>query len=195
MGDGDGVEARDAARPEIGRNDVFAEVELRAAGADGASGIDQQGAALRGDEQGGVAFADVDRSDFQNSGMRVRGGGDECESERGCEDGRESERLRTSGRRRADHMARTSAAAASAITTIDGMATRKSRRTRRAPSPRTVPVMPSRANVVRSTGTLASHGERWIPERARRAAAGIINCVRGTTIRLEGNPMVVARWK
>ena len=43
MSNGDGVEAGDAASPEVGRHDVFAEIELRAAGADGASGIDQQG--------------------------------------------------------------------------------------------------------------------------------------------------------
>ena len=67
--DGDGVEARDAARPEIGRDDVFAEVELRAAGTDGASGIDEQSVPLRGDEQRGIAFTHVDRGHLQDSGM------------------------------------------------------------------------------------------------------------------------------
>ena len=64
VGDGDRVEARETARPEIGRDNVFAEVELRASGTDRASGIDQQGAALRGNEQDGIAFTDVDRSHF-----------------------------------------------------------------------------------------------------------------------------------
>jgi hypothetical protein len=102
------------------------------------------------------------------------------------------------GRRRAAHIASTSAAAASAMTSTDGMATRRSA-SRRAPtlsepSPRTVPVIPSSANVVRSTGTLASQGETYARASAA-TAAGIISWVKGTTIRLEGNPMVVARWK
>jgi hypothetical protein len=83
VGDRDRVEARDAARPQIGRDNVFAEVELRAAGAEGASGIDQQGAALRRDEQRGVAFAHVDRGDLQESGADARSGGDEREDKGG----------------------------------------------------------------------------------------------------------------
>ena len=98
-----------------------------------------------------------------------------------------------SGRRCADHMASTSAMVASVIMTSDGMGTRRSD-TRRAPKPWTVPVMPSIANVVRSTGTLASQGE-MNPKESAATAAGIINRTKGTTMMFEGNPMVVARWK
>jgi hypothetical protein len=59
VSDGDDVEARDAARPKIGRDDVLAEVELRPAAADEASSIDQQGAALRGNQQDGIALAHI----------------------------------------------------------------------------------------------------------------------------------------
>jgi hypothetical protein len=68
---GEGVEARDAARPQIRGDDVFAKVELRAARTDEASGIDQQGAVLPGDEQTGIALAHVDGS--YNIPGRVRG--------------------------------------------------------------------------------------------------------------------------
>ncbi|MGA2946796.1 MAG: hypothetical protein WBP65_05220 [Candidatus Sulfotelmatobacter sp.] len=46
MGNRDGVEAGDTARPEVRRDHVFAEVELRSTAPDGASGINQQSAAL-----------------------------------------------------------------------------------------------------------------------------------------------------
>jgi len=72
MRDCDHIKARDTARPEIGSDDIFAEVELGAAGPDGASGIDQQRAALRCYEQGGIAFADVDRSHLQDSRTKMR---------------------------------------------------------------------------------------------------------------------------
>jgi hypothetical protein len=105
----------------------------------------------------------------------------------------ESPAIARTGRRRAVHIASNSAAAASIITRTDGMATRRSA-ILRAPSPCTVPVIPWRANVARSTGTLASHGERD-PKAKPATAAGIISCVKGTTMKLEGNPIVVARWK
>ena len=81
------------------------------------------------------------------------------------------------GRRRTIHIDSSSADAASAIMRTDGIATRRSAR-RKAPSlrglsPRTVPVIPWRANVVRSPGTLASHGEMYpvVPEQLRRQAS------------------------
>ena len=98
MSDGDCVEAGDAARPKVGRDDVFAEVELRAAGADGSSRIDQQGTALRRDQQRGITLAHVDRSYLQYSRMRSRSRWDKYENERSYKD----------GRRRAAHMASTS---------------------------------------------------------------------------------------
>ena len=48
VGDGDSVETRDAACPQIGGDDVFAEVELRTAGTDGSAGIDEQACGLAG---------------------------------------------------------------------------------------------------------------------------------------------------
>jgi len=77
------------------------------------------------------------------------------------------------------------------MTAMDGIATRRSA-TRRDPKPRTVPVIPSTAKVVRSTGTLANQGETYPMARAE-TAAGIISSVKGTTIALDGKPRVVAR--
>jgi len=65
MRDGDGVEAGNAASPEIGCDDVFSEVELGGGAPDGASGVDEQGGALGRYEQDRVAFADVDGCDFK----------------------------------------------------------------------------------------------------------------------------------
>ena len=70
----------DATGPQVGRDYVFAEVELRTGAPDGATGVDEQGAALRRDEQNGVAFANVDGSDLENSGAGLRFGGKEGES-------------------------------------------------------------------------------------------------------------------
>ena len=101
--------------------------------------------------------------------------------------------LANTARRRDAHIASSSADAVSIIITSDGMATRRSD-IRNVLRPCTVPVMPSSANVVSNTGILASQGEMY-PKTRAHTAAGIISWVRGTTTTLEGNPMVVARWK
>src|SRR5580698_9211635 len=49
MGNRNGIEARDAARPQVGCDYIFTEVELRASAPDGPAGVDEQGAALRHD--------------------------------------------------------------------------------------------------------------------------------------------------
>ncbi len=64
MGNGDDIEVGDASRPEIGRDYVFAEVELRAGAPNRATGVDEQGLALGRDQQNGIAFADIDGSDL-----------------------------------------------------------------------------------------------------------------------------------
>ena len=79
MSDGNRVEMRDAASPEVGRDDVFAEIELRTAGADRASRIDKQSFPLRCDEEDGIAFANVDGCYFEDAGMSSRFGWKECE--------------------------------------------------------------------------------------------------------------------
>ena len=82
MGDRDHVEMGDAAGPEIRRDHIFAEIELRAAAPDRSAGIDEQSAALRRDQQDGVSFAYVDGSDFENSSARLRLRGKDGERER-----------------------------------------------------------------------------------------------------------------
>src|SRR6266496_2036769 len=42
MGDRHGIEMRDAARPKVGRDDVFAEIELRSTGANGPASVNQE---------------------------------------------------------------------------------------------------------------------------------------------------------
>jgi hypothetical protein len=81
MGNGHRVEARDAARPEIGSDDVFAEVELRTSVPDGAAGVDEQSAALRHYQQDSVTLADVDRGHFERPGARFGFRWDEGERE------------------------------------------------------------------------------------------------------------------
>ena len=93
--------------------------------------------------------------------------------------------------RRAPHIASPSAAAASSITITEGTATRRSAICI-APSPRTVPMMPCSASMVSSTGIFASHTQT-VPKASALIAAGISNCVRGTTSKFAGNPSVVAR--
>ena len=67
----EGVEAADAARPEIGGDDLFADVEEAGGGggfedgAGGAAGVDQHGSAFGADEEKGVALADVDRGELE----------------------------------------------------------------------------------------------------------------------------------
>ena len=63
VGEGDGVEVADAARPERFRDDFLADVEIlrglvRAAAK--AAAIDEQGFAVGGDQEQRVALADVD---------------------------------------------------------------------------------------------------------------------------------------
>ncbi len=108
VGERDDVETPDLARPEIGRDDLFADVEGCAAGrilgvgssAGGAAGVDQHGAARGADDQQRVSLADVDGGDFELAGMdggRLRpeddGGGEWKNGERG------STRRRASGAR------------------------------------------------------------------------------------------------
>src|ERR1039457_6831532 len=81
VGEGDDVEAAELARPEVGRNDLLADVEggvicTQAAGvfgvgggAGGASRVDEHDAAGGADDEQRVTLADVDRGDFERVGM------------------------------------------------------------------------------------------------------------------------------
>ena len=82
MGNRDRIEAGDAARPEVGRDHIFAKVELRTSAPDGTAGIDEQGAALRHHEQDGIALAYVNGSYFEQSGSRLRIWGNESQRQR-----------------------------------------------------------------------------------------------------------------
>ena len=93
--------------------------------------------------------------------------------------------------RRAAQIASTNNIAVSVMVRLEGIATRKSA-ARKDPKQCTVPVIPFSAIAVTIAGNFASHGDAY--PRARAAiAAGIINCVSGTTARLAGSPIVVAR--
>jgi len=182
VSDGNGVEAGDAAGPEIRGDDVFAEIELRAAGTDGASSIDKQvrpwGVTSRVESPSPTSMEVTSKALG-----RVRGGAGMNARAREAKRMAVSPAQVRSGRRRAAHMASTSAAAASVIMASDGMGTRRSD-TRRAPRPRTVPVMPSTQTWLGAQGLLASQGEIYpkLGRRRRRAsstAPGYDDDVRG----------------
>src|SRR5258708_20524486 len=82
MGDCNYVQPRDAAPPQIRRDHVLAEIELRGATTDGTSGIDEQGASLRRDEQRGISLTDINRSDLQQAATDSRLRRNECEDHR-----------------------------------------------------------------------------------------------------------------
>jgi hypothetical protein len=61
------VEVSEASFPQVGRDHVFSEVELRASGANGTSGIDQKRLPGRSNDEDRIALADVDHGDFHNA--------------------------------------------------------------------------------------------------------------------------------
>jgi len=100
VGEGDGVEMADVAGPEVGGDDLFADVEAggrgggagRGAGedaADWASGVDEEGAAFGTDDEEGVALADVDGGDFEGVGGGEGSAGPE---DSGGDEGEDGER-------------------------------------------------------------------------------------------------------
>jgi hypothetical protein len=80
VGEGDCVEMADAARPENFRDDFFADVELlrglmRTAAE--AAAVDEERFAVGGDEENGVALADVDGFDEESVVGVVDGAGED----------------------------------------------------------------------------------------------------------------------
>ena len=76
--EGDDIEAAELSRPEVGRDDLFADVEGGGGkdgvlgvggGPGGATGVDEHGAASGADNQQRVALADIDGGDFELVGM------------------------------------------------------------------------------------------------------------------------------
>src|ERR1039458_4719422 len=67
-----GVEAIDAAIPQIRRDDLFSDVEVGVHPLRQAAGINQHRAALRRDEQNGVALPDVDGGHLHYARTDVR---------------------------------------------------------------------------------------------------------------------------
>src|SRR5258708_1994247 len=152
----DRVEAGDAARPKVRSDYIFAEVELRTAPPDGAARVDEHSAALRHYQQDGVSLAHIDAVTSRTP-ARVPGFGEMKASARDANNNATSPVTASSARRRAHNIARMSAAEAAAIIRNDGVAMRRSAR-RKPPRPWTVPVIASRAIVVRSAGSFASTG-------------------------------------
>ena len=87
----DDVEMLDGARPEVGRDDVFADIEARfARAAEGrdSAGIDQHQRPLREADEQAVALADIDRAEFELAVFDYgREGMDHDEGERGGDGG------------------------------------------------------------------------------------------------------------
>ena len=86
VGEGEGVDALDGAGPEVRGDDVFADVEFRfgtALEAGNAAAIDDDGTAFGGDDEDGIALADVDHGDFELAGGDGgrEGVDDECDEE------------------------------------------------------------------------------------------------------------------
>ena len=69
VGDEDGVEAADATGPEIGCDDLLADVPASRDAADRTPGIDEQGATLGRDDEERVALTDVDGGDLERTGV------------------------------------------------------------------------------------------------------------------------------
>lgn len=106
VGDGDGVEAADAAGPEDRRNDVVANVEIGGVGVgvggvgtvgtNNAACIDEEGFAVRRDDEEAVSLAYVDGGDFEGGGSVSDGMRESCYGaceKQGCGSGGESEAL------------------------------------------------------------------------------------------------------
>ncbi len=72
VGQGDGIETADIARPQYGRDHVFADFKVSAGGLgapDGTAGVDEQGFSLGRDQQQRISLAHVDGRDLEHAGM------------------------------------------------------------------------------------------------------------------------------
>jgi hypothetical protein len=87
VGEGYGVEAPNAARPQHGRNNIFANVEIRVwRRAHNSPRIHQKGVAVGRDDEQGITLADVDRCDFELTGAardRARNDEDDASEQEG----------------------------------------------------------------------------------------------------------------
>ena len=83
VGEDEGVEAADAAGPEVGGDDFLADVEGGGGGgglddgAGGSAGVDEHGVAFGADDEQGVALADVDGGELEGVGGEEGGLGPE----------------------------------------------------------------------------------------------------------------------
>ena len=92
VGESDGIEAANAARPEDRRDDVFANVEVGVRRReDEPAGVDEESFAGGGDDENGVSLADVDDGDFKLAGA-IGNGARQDENDSGGGDGGEGER-------------------------------------------------------------------------------------------------------
>ena len=73
--DGHRIQPGDSAPPQIGRNNVFANIEFGVSIPQQSPGIDQQRLALGGNHQQRIALADVDGRQLQPPRMQLRRGG------------------------------------------------------------------------------------------------------------------------
>ena len=203
MGEGDDVEAAELARPEVGRDDLFADVEggsVRArtgvlgvgGGSGGASGVDEHGAASGADDEERVALADVDGGDFELVGMD---GGRQLA--RGRCGGKRRERRRlvhavARERRTAQQQKAKQATAARACASV-GPGTRRS--AAGAWLMRLIaPVTPCSRSASAEPGRAASHGLMSDARKVTRPS-GASTATRGMLNMFAGSAKTVARWK
>ena len=142
--DGDGVETMDATRPEIGRDDLLANVEVGMHPEGKASGVDEERVAVRRNDEEGVALSDVDGGDFEDAGLEARlrrNRGDDEGCEREGNESSEGVALALARGDRGEEQGRTLAR----MTGAEGVGTRISA-TRALPRRVTVLVIPRRAS-------------------------------------------------
>ena len=200
VGEGDDIEAAELARPEVGRDDLFADVEGGGGkdgvlgvggGPGGATGVDEHGAASGADNQQRVALADIDGGDFELVGMDGgrHGPEDDCSGER--EDG-EAAQTQARERRTAQQQKAKQATASRACGSV-GPGTRRSAAC--AWLMRLMaPVTPCSRNASAEPGRAASH---WLTSDARKVTrpSEARTAIRGIQIMLAGSAKTVARWK
>ena len=92
VADGDRIETRDSALPEVGRNDIFTNIEVGLSVAEMPSGVEQYGSIVRSDDEKGVALTNIDGCDLKNAGQRWSG------RKSGNHDGASDEKDETEGR-------------------------------------------------------------------------------------------------